>query len=184
MSENLNSNQNASRHQDLARLWSAAQPVITGYIRSLVAKPDDAEDILQQVAVTVAAKTDSFPSEPHRFTSWSLGIAKNKVLHYWRDHKYKNNLIFNSEMIEQIERYYASHASDYNSLSATLEKCIEQLTDRARLLLQLRYVRDMRPKEIGQRLGISPRGISVTLLRIRKALRDCIDRAEQQKSTP
>ena len=172
-----------AQHEQLARLWTGSQPIITGYIRSLVNKPEDAEDLLQQVAMTVASKADGFPEEPHRFTSWSLGIAKNKVLHYWRDHKYKNSVIFNTEIIEQIERYYGGHVSDYGAIMATLEKCVSKLTRRARLLLQLRYVRDMRPKEMGERLGISPRGISVTLLRIRRSLRDCIERNERQQTT-
>ncbi len=69
--------------RELARLWVQSQSVISAYITANVLDVQHAEDLVQEVAQVVAEKFDTF-DRSRSFISWSLGIARNRVLKYYR----------------------------------------------------------------------------------------------------
>ena len=69
--------------RELARLWVQSQSVISAYITANVLDVQHAEDLVQEVAQVVAEKFDTFDRE-RSFISWALGIARNRVLKYYR----------------------------------------------------------------------------------------------------
>ena len=65
--------------EQLARLWTQSQSVVSSYVLSLVRDFHLAEDILQQVAVILVREFEKYdPSRP--FLPWALGFAKNVAL--------------------------------------------------------------------------------------------------------
>jgi RNA polymerase sigma-70 factor (ECF subfamily) len=56
-----------------------------------------------------------------------------------------------------------------------LNKCTRQLRGRARQLVELHYVRELRPTRIAQQLGMSANAVFVALHRVRTALRKCVE---------
>ncbi len=69
--------------RELARLWVQSQSVISAYITANVIDAHHAEDLVQEVAQVVAEKFMTF-DRSRSFLSWALGIARNRVLKYYR----------------------------------------------------------------------------------------------------
>jgi RNA polymerase sigma-70 factor (ECF subfamily) len=59
--------------------------------------------------------------------------------------------------------------------------CTNQLSDLDRELIRLRYANGVRVKTLAQQLQRSENAISQSLARIRKLLRECIERSMQKK---
>lgn len=68
-----------NRQIEFVRLWTAASPRIHAYLVTLVLNWADAEDLLQDVGVTVWMKFAEYDSS-RDFVAWACGIARNKVL--------------------------------------------------------------------------------------------------------
>ncbi len=164
--------------ESVARRWAGIHPTVLSYVRSMVNRPEDVEDIVQQVAVAILSDNTPRPDERH-FNGWVLGIARNRVLKYWRDEKRHRVVMFNTDTIDRVAAYYLDNLPRNSLVIEALEQCMTRLTQRARHLLELRYVRDMKPRDISERLGLSSRGISVTLCRIRESLRACMNERMQ-----
>lgn len=165
--------------ESVARRWAGIHPTVLAYVRSMVNRPEDAEDIVQQVAVAIMSDDTERPEDRH-FNGWVLGIARNRVLKYWRDEKRHRVVMFNTETIDRVASFYLENMPRNSTVVEALEQCMTRLTQRARHLLELRYVRDMKPRDMSERLGLSSRGISVTLCRIRESLRTCINERLQR----
>ncbi len=160
---------------NLTSLWITAQPIILSFVRSMVYRFEDAEDIVQQVAIVAAKRFDDFDhSRP--FVPWALGIARNLVLRYNRDKNIHNVILVDNQLMEQITEAFTDKPSGSTEVNVALEHCISNLTDRARNLIQLRYVRDLSPRDIADRLGTSANVVSVTLNRVRTTLKNCISK--------
>ena len=52
-----------------------------------------------------------------------------------------------------------------------------------RKLLEMRYVREMTPRKIAATTGMNSNAVSVMLHRVRRALRDCIERQLAARSS-
>src|SRR5262245_6761341 len=87
------------------RQWTKAQPVVAGYIASLVPDTNDAEDLLQNVAVVLLRKFDEF-DEKQSFTGWALGVARMEVLSTKRSHA-RSFICRNTDLVEAVTDSYA-----------------------------------------------------------------------------
>jgi RNA polymerase sigma-70 factor (ECF subfamily) len=65
--------------------WTAAQPAVGSYIGSLVPDFQEAEDLLQDVAIVLLRKFAQY-DERRPFVAWALGVAKFEILSSRRRH--------------------------------------------------------------------------------------------------
>ena len=159
----------------LAVLWTAAYPVVSAYIRAVVRDFHDGEDVLQDVARTTTERFEEYdPSRP--FVPWTLGIAKFKLLQY-RDKQSGRRLIADSEVLERLSQACDDSQTQMSEIRQALVNCIRALTPRAKRLLELRYVRDLKPQKIADQVGATSNAVSVALHRVREALRQCVERS-------
>ncbi len=157
----------------LASLWYQALPVVSAYVFGAIPNFHEAEDVIQQVAVTVTDKFSEYDPR-HPFTRWAIGIARIKVLQHF-DSQRRDRHQFCSEALEAIAASYTRLSPELDSLKAPLEQCIERLTPRSQQMLELRYVRDLKPRQIAVMLGMTSTAVTSLLHRLREALRRCIE---------
>ena len=91
-------------HQDtLRRLtidWTRAQTSVGRFIRSFVRDRGEAEDILQQVALVIVDRYETY--DPDRFfLGWALGVARRVVWTHLRE-KYREREVLITSAIEQV----------------------------------------------------------------------------------
>jgi RNA polymerase sigma-70 factor (ECF subfamily) len=160
--------------KDVARRWAATQPTAAAFISLLVNDFHDAQDVLQEVAAAVLSHDFEANGWPKVFDAWVIGIARHKVMDHYR-RRGADKLVFDSEAIDRIAEAHERLGDQLVSRREALEKCLGRVPGKSRELLALRYQAGLEPKEIGQRVGMAPGAVRVSLLRIRAALRGCIE---------
>ncbi len=164
----------AASRVELSVLWTKAHPIVFAFIRSTVRDFHRSEDVMQEVAATVAEKFDQYDRE-RPFPPWVIGIARNEVLAYLRKHT-NDRHVFDDETVGKIADVYveAEVEGEFSEMRSALEACMEQVKGRARKILELRYVRNQTPAAISKGTGMTANAVSVMLHRIRQALRECV----------
>jgi RNA polymerase sigma-70 factor (ECF subfamily) len=166
-----------SDSEELAVYWAQHQPAIAGYISSLISNFQDADDVLQNVAMVTVKKFDEYDREKP-FVSWAIGIAKNMVLKYYSEKK-KSHLTLDYRALQAVSKIYESEfktISRQNDVAKNaLERCLRQLKGRWKKILEMYYLRELSPIRISQQLGITKNNVFVSLHRVRMALRDCVN---------
>lgn len=166
----------------LTLLWTSAQPMVMAFIGSMVPNHADAEDVLQRTAYDIATNFDAYDLD-RPFIAWAIGIAKYKVLDYRRDNN-RSRVVFNDAALQQLATAYADDAEQLNEQARRLRQCMDKLSDKARSLVELRYMQDLKPIVIAKQIGTSANTVSNALSRVRESLRDCIKRQPQSEETP
>ena len=172
-----------NNHEQFTRRWTEAQPIVAGYINAVVPDFQEAEDLLQDVAVILLRKfTEYDPQRP--FVAWAIGIAKREVLVARRRHA-RGFLSYQADLLERISEVYEELAPEFEDRSRALRECLRSVKGRAGELLRLRYEESLKPNSISKRVGIAVVAVRVMLSRTRTALRECIERKlKPQKGRP
>ena len=160
--------------RELARLWVQSQPVISAYLTANVIDMHHAEDLVQEVAQVVAEKFAEY--DPRRsFTSWSLGIARNRLLKYYRL-RARDRLVLSEAALSKLGEALERIEHESEDRRAALRACLEKVQGRRRQVLEMRYGENAKVGAIAEHFGMSADGVSVMLHRIRSLLFECIQR--------
>lgn len=159
--------------EELAVLWTNAQPAVAAFIRTLVPHGDESDELLQQTAVVLVRKFHEYDRN-RSFVGWAIGIAKMKVLGSQRT-KALNRVTFDGDLVEQIATDYQQLAEDRLPVRDLLIQCVAELEGRAREAIRLRYAEQMKTPRIAETLGVSHGAARVVLTRARTALRSCVE---------
>jgi RNA polymerase sigma-70 factor (ECF subfamily) len=147
---------------------------VAAYLTSLLRDFHRAEDVLQQVAVILVRKFGEYDRR-QSFVSWALGIARLEALKE-RRREARDRLVFGGDLAERLSTVYETMSGQLEAYGHLLDGCLKELDERAREALGLRYVEDLKPANIAERLGTTPGAIRVLLHRARAALQKCIER--------
>ena len=166
-------NHEQQQRKDLAALWTQAQPHVAAFVSSMVLDFHAAEDLIQQVAVAVAEQFEDYDTA-RPFVPWAIGIARFKVFNYYRKVK-RDKHVFDSEAIDGIARACSELEPELDRRKAALDICVKRVAGRSATVLEMRYVREMKPARIAQKMGMTANAVSVMLHRVRAALEKCIE---------
>ncbi len=156
------------------RLWTLAQPVVAGFVTSVVHNFKDRDDVLQDVAVAVIESFDRYdPARP--FVSWAMGVARNQVGLYLRRRR-RDRLHFDDDTVDVLATAFAEVSPEQSQKLDFLHECLKSLEGRARSMCELRYRDDLKPAAIAEQIGMSANSVAKALQRIRDQLRVCIER--------
>lgn len=138
-----------------------------------------ADDVLQEVFLTVTAKAAQFDPQTS-FLAWARAIARFKLL------EARRQLNIRSLDDQVLTSLAAACPDDWASDGrlAALAKCLTTLAPKAQELVRLRYHREHSPGEIAAILSWTVNSVAVGLAKARSALRECIDRQLKQAGTP
>lgn len=161
-------------HERFTRCWTLAQSAIAGYVGAMVGDPHLADDVLQDVAVTLLRKfSDYDPSRP--FIAWAMGMAKMQILSNRRDHDRANARLCDAA-VDQLTADWVELMPEADNRARALANCVERLDPRGRELVVLRYREALEPQAIAKRLRCSCGAVRTALSRLRNALHDCVGR--------
>jgi RNA polymerase sigma-70 factor (ECF subfamily) len=164
---------NSAQAEQFALLWVGAQSTVAAFIRSLVPDFQQAEDVLQRVAVTLVRKFEQYdPDRP--FAAWAIGVAKYEVLYHRRE-RATDRLVFDDEIVDKVASSYQRFAADADPFREALERCLGGLDGRAKEAIELRYAKGMNSPAVAEKMRLSPGAVRMLLCRARQALRLCIE---------
>jgi RNA polymerase sigma-70 factor (ECF subfamily) len=168
--------------RELAGLWVQSQPAIAAYLTANVVDAHHAEDLVQDVAQVVAEKFAEYDRE-RSFTSWALGIARNRLLKYYRS-RARDRLVLSEMALSKLGEALERVEQEAEDRRIALRTCLDRVAGRRRKVLELRYGENAKVTEIAEKLGMSPDGVSVMLHRIRTILYECVQKQLAKIETP
>ncbi len=145
---------------------------VYAYILTFIPHRPDAEDIFQNVGVTLWEKYDEY-QEGTNFGAWACRIAWFKVL----DFKQKCQRVptpFSQPVLEKIKQTAELSANEVDAEHLALIDCLNKLRMKDRLLIEKRYQPEGFPQKLAEELKLPVKKIYKSLTRIRRILLDCI----------
>ena len=153
-------------------LYRRHTPRLLGLVSRLLARVDaECEDVVQETWIRACTGLDDFRWES-TFATWLSGIGVNVV----RDHIRQRSRPQPVELESVPEPPAPSPGYDGR---IDLERCIETLPERCRMVLVLHDVEGLRHEEIAQRLGIVAGTSKSQLSNARRMLRAVLSGARE-----
>lgn len=153
-------------------LWARAQPSVAAYVSAAIRDFHDTEDILQEVAQSAAKNFNKYQHD-RSFLAWVIGIARHRILKHLRK-KTDTKHVFTDDTLTKLATAQAQIESEVDDRGQALHDCITKLPSRGRKIIEMRYLREMKPGKIAEQFGVSCNAISIHLHRVRKALAQCV----------
>jgi len=161
--------------EEVQRLFLRHAGVLRGFILGLLPDHNYAEDVFQEVFLTVTRKADEFALGTN-FLAWARSIARLKVLEACRAARNAPHPL-GPEALEALMESAEELDDSWAARREALAKCLDQLAPRAREILELRYSDEfLPPPRIASRLSWTVGAVHVALSRARKFLQECTRR--------
>ncbi len=149
--------------------------VLFAFILSIVRERNAAEDIFQEAALIAFEKCAEFQAGTD-FGAWVREIARRRILKAREAHASRRLVALEPEAIDAIAAAHGrSEAGAWQERERALEKCLEKLPERQRLIVRYRYQDLLDFDKIAAKLQSTVNSVQVTLTKVRKALRRCAE---------
>jgi len=145
---------------------------LLGYLVTLLGDVNDARDVLQETNLVLCRKKNEFP-EIRDFGAWSRKCAYFQALAFLRDRK-RDRHLFDDDLLALFAEESTDPAPD-DELRLALRDCLSQLADRQRQLIARRYQENVPVRRLAADFGQKESAMKMGLMRIREALRVCIE---------
>jgi RNA polymerase sigma-70 factor (ECF subfamily) len=163
------------KQQEFLRLFTASESAVRAFVRSLVPTLDDANDVMQEVALVLWEKFAEYESNED-FRRWAFGVARFKVLSWQRD-RMRDRHVFGPEATTLLAAEAERHSELLEAQRLALQSCVQKLPTEQRELVHSAYAPGARIDALSERLGGTPMALYKKLHRIRLALSECVRRA-------
>jgi RNA polymerase sigma-70 factor (ECF subfamily) len=153
---------------------TACQRRLQAFIRTLVYDPAAIEEVLQETNLALWEQAERF--EPGTsFMAWACRVAWFKVLEQRRAVR-RRRFEFSPEVLESIAAEALEDLEMLEQQERALTACVAALPERHRQVLEMHYFGRMHLEQIGATIDRKANAVAQLLFRIRKALRECIER--------
>ncbi|QDU93966.1 RNA polymerase sigma factor [Lignipirellula cremea] len=155
-----------------AQLVADHQAGVWRYLRAIGCDPALADDLTQETFLAVFEK----PLNDYHFAATSAylrRVAKNLLITHKR-RAGRMHLTPHADELDVVWTDWIQHDNGEEALSA-LKDCFRQLTERARLALEMRFRQKSSRPEIAAALEITEHGAKNLMQRAKKQLRTCVE---------
>jgi RNA polymerase sigma-70 factor (ECF subfamily) len=156
------------------QLFVRNQQAVLGYVLSIEPNLADAQDIVQEVFLTVSRKASTW-TEGTAFLPWACTVARYQTLMFQRSQARRVGRL-DEDVVELLHGEGALDEQMLQSQVESLQTCLGRLAPRARELVQRRYHGGQMPEQIAPSVGWSVNSVRVALTRARDVLRECMER--------
>jgi RNA polymerase sigma-70 factor, ECF subfamily len=165
-------------HHLFLELFLKEESLLRAYLLSATGSAEATDDLLQSAAAVLLDKWDAY-DHGRPFRGWALGIARLEVLK-WRQQQARTRDVFSESAVLLLAEAAAEHAPEMESRHGYLLGCVGELREEHREVLNLKYGLGLRIADIARRIGKSLAAVEMILSRLRRILRDCIDRKAKE----
>jgi RNA polymerase sigma-70 factor (ECF subfamily) len=165
------------------RVWFTSQvrqhqSCLRASIRGFGVQAEAVDDIAQDALVLAWEKLAEFEPDGD-FGRWVIQIARRLVANERRKDTRRSRLLA-GEVTDLLLRLSSETdgptvRAERNEEVAVLRACLEELPAHGREMIRLRYFEDLVPGAIAGRLGRSSDTVRQFLLRLRRALLECVE---------
>ena len=163
--------------QRFLALFLRSEREIFRYVAALVPNVIEAEEIVQQTALALWEKFDSYdPARP--FTPWACRFALNKA-RQWMERRQKWQALLAGGLAEELAQRREALAPELERRLIHLQGCVARLPEEQRAVVEGYYYRRLGIEALAAESGRSVEATYKCLQRIRQALKQCVERAAQ-----
>lgn len=162
-----------AQQRDLVqRLFLERVPEIRRFVTATVPDLNLVDDVIQEIFRAITADA-AFYDPTQSFTAWLHPVVRHAVATVGQRAEPLSQP-FTEDVIDSL---IASRpeAMDSGVLRRWLDECVHQLAPQARKIVELRYRKAMKPREVAKLMGWTNASVHVALSRARTALRQCVD---------
>ena len=161
-------------HSEFLRLFLSKEQELFRYIVTFVGNLEEAQDILQETAITLMEKFADYDSD-RPFFPWACRFALNKIKQS-RTRNMKWVRFLDDETINVLASRRNELSEELDQRRLYLRQCLEKLPDTHLDVISGYYHEAIPIEDLSQRSGKSVSAIYKILQRVRKQLMDCIER--------
>ncbi len=155
------------------QLFVRHQQAVLSYVLSIEPNLADAQDIVQEVFLTVSKKAATWTSGTH-FLPWVCTVARYETLTFQRN-RARRVARLDEDVIELLHADGTMDEQDFQRKTTALQACLGHLAPRAREMMHLRYHAAQMPEQIASKVGWTVNAVRVALTRARELLRSCME---------
>ena len=161
---------------EFARLFTRHRGMLSSYILSLVRDPNATEDVLQDVAVNLMEKFETF--DGGNFGAWARKVAKWHVMNHWRSESRRRRLLKQAtlELLDTEFERAEGRFLRWEALKNALVKCLKELGEATRRMLEMRYVEGLDLAAVAAKVGKKAGAVQMRVARARDSLAECVGR--------
>ena len=160
-----------------AQLVRLHHELVRSFLCRHVSHADVADDLAQEVFLVAFRRMGEFRGDA-RFSTWLLGISRKLALEYLRRESRRKRRDVEAAVARwRAERLVESEddpARHETALSA-LRGCVDALPEDSRRVVERFYFENESAESIARRAAKKAGAIRMMLMRIRKALSDCVE---------
>lgn len=154
---------------DTEQAWKKFREPLYRFIRSKVREENIAEDILQDVFLSIHQNITNL-KEDSKLKSWIYKIARNKIIDYYR----KNEPEISWTEQEEITFDLVGEENMNFEISKCLKPIINELPEKYRDVLMLYEYSNLTQKEAAEKLDLTVPAVKSRILRGRKKLSEML----------
>jgi RNA polymerase sigma-70 factor (ECF subfamily) len=163
--------------EEVQALFLAHTSQIRGFIGALVPDSHRAQDIFQDVFLTMQRRAAQFEHGTN-FLAWIRAIARNKILQerHLQIRRDRTYLPLDITLLDRLEEELPALEQGWEDRKAALAQCLEAVPARARQIVDLRFQENLLPAEIAERISWTVNAVRVALTRVRRMLFQCVEK--------
>lgn len=145
---------------------------LSRYIRSMLPRMGDVEEVWQATAIELWEKFDQYDSE-REFLPWAQRFAYFEVLKFRRKAA-RDRMVFSEEVLQAVADTHAASNDKLAVRSRALQGCLKKLSADELNLLRTRYESTTTIGMIAEQLQTTAKTLYRRLDRIRQRLAECV----------
>jgi RNA polymerase sigma-70 factor, ECF subfamily len=154
---------------DIDSLWRRFRNRLLAFIRARIPNPDEAEDILQDVFLSIHSGMGNL-RDRGKLESWIFRIARNAIIDHYRKRRPLVPLDGHGEIAEEPPE----GTSAVSRLADSIREIIDSLPEPYRTALNMAEMQGLDQKTVARRLGISHSGAKSRVQRGRQMIRNLL----------
>ena len=149
------------------------ESAVRGFIATVMARPADRDDVLQEVALRLWQLYDRYDAA-RPFTPWALGVAARRMKEECRKSARRAFLLEPASIERMAAAFEQMAEEEAGDEHAALAECLAALPESSALLIRGRYFSRRNIDDLASSSGQTAAAVYQSLCRLRRRLADCI----------
>lgn len=163
-------------YEPFLSLYAEHQAALHTFIRAMLPRREEADEVMQDVIVILWQKFDSAQD----FKKWAFGVARLEVLKFLQTRK-RDRHVFDDALVNQLADRAVLLERQHFSEREALESCLQKLPDLQRELVLTAYTKGSSMDALAALRGQTPMSLYKLLHRIRQSLQECVQKTVAQR---
>lgn len=169
------SGEEVDRTEAFVRLFSQHESLIRGFLLTLLPHRGECDDLFQRTSIILWRKFDSYQPGTD-FGAWACQVAKLEVRNYLRIRS-RDKLHFSDALLSSLADVRQALSDELELRREALRHCVAKLRPADQEIVQHCYGhQSTTAKDAAERLSRPVNTLYKALVRIRRALYECIER--------